>query len=223
MPVLAYLPFEVPRAGRAIVPADAVVLQLLAHCQEMNHRFLIVDPPRNLHGTALLAWVARLRERAGDTGSYGAVYYPWLNHRDQMLPPSGSVAGVFARVENERAPVGVRWPPANEVVQGVTHPSVEIRGKEQDLLVDAHINPVVTHPGRGIVVWGARTLSTDPQYTFINVRRITSAIAEQLRRDSEWVVFEDQRPELWETLTRRVQARLDLFWSAGALTRRASR
>jgi hypothetical protein len=80
------------------------------------------------------------------------------------------------------------------------------------------INLLMTQPGRGVVVWGARTLSSDPRWLHINSRRIVSFIAEQLRRDSEWVVFENQRPELWSIITRMVTSRLDLLWTAGLLS-----
>jgi phage tail sheath protein FI len=100
----------------------------------------------------------------------------------------------------------------------VTHPAVPIRWRESDVLLDRHINPILTQPSRGVVIWGARTLSRDPKWMHINSRRIVSMISEQLRRDSEWVVFEHQRPELWEIVKRQVRSRLDLLWGAGLLT-----
>jgi hypothetical protein len=93
-----------------------------------------------------------------------------------------------------------------------------MRWREGDRLVEAHVNPILTQPSRGVVVWGARTLSRDPRWVHVNSRRIASVVAEQLRRDSEWVVFETQRPELWELVTRRVRTRLDQMWSSGLLT-----
>ncbi len=218
MPVLAYLPASVDRLGNVSVPAQATYLMLLEHCREMNNRFLIVDTPRELHDEALERWVDDLRDDAGLSGSYGALYYPWLMNGDELFPPSGSIAGLFARVELEHEPFGVRWPPANRVVRGVTHPAVPVRWRESDRLVDRHINPILTQPGRGVVVWGARTLSRDSKWLHINSRRIASVIAEQLRRDSGWVVFEHQRPELWEIIKRQVRTRLDMLWGAGLLT-----
>ena len=87
-----------------------------------------------------------------------------------------------------------------------------------DTLVQGHLNPIVGMPGRGVVVWGARTLSHDPRYRFVNTRRVVSAVLEQLRRDSEWAVFEDHRPGLWEVLSRNVRARLEEWWAAGVIT-----
>lgn len=218
MPVLSYLPVEVDRMHRATVPAENTIRMFLEHCREMNNRFMLVDPPRDLHDEPLVRWVQGFRDRLGPSASYGALYYPWLMNGDDDFPPSGSVAGIYARVELENAPFGVRWPPANQVLRAVTHPAVPVKWREGDLLLSEHINPLLEQPARGVVVWGARTLSREPQWVHINSRRIASAIAEQLRRDSEWVVFEHQRPELWEIVGRMVRSRLDLMWGAGLLT-----
>ena len=218
MPVLAYLPIEFDRLGRPTVPCQPTIELLLEHCREMNNRFLILDTPQDLHDEALLAWVSQLQETMGPKSCYGAVYYPWLMDGDDTFPPSGSIAGVYARTEREHAPFGVKWPPANQVLRGVTHPAVPIRWRESDHLIAAHVNPILTQPTRGVVVWGARTLSRDPRWMHVNSRRIVSMIAEQVRRDSEWVVFENQRPELWRIVERTVSNRLDMVWNAGLLT-----
>lgn len=229
MPVLAWLPVHF-EAGRPRVFADPVVHLLLEHCREMNNRFLLLDPPRDLHDHALEAWVHTLRDALGEgqgagrfqadvpsAATYGALYYPWLHQGDELFPPSGVVAGVFAKVEQEHAPFGVRWPPANRELLGVTHPAVPLRWREADRLAECGINPLLTQPGRGVVIWGARTLSRDPRWMHINARRIVSFVAEQLRRDSEWIVFENQSPELYEIVQRRVRSRLDMLWEAGLL------
>ncbi len=223
MPALGYLPltFEGGQSmvgGRPVVGGEAIWSMLLGHCQEMNNRFLIIDPPRELHDRALTDWVKDFRKRNDAIASFGAIYYPWLMQGDEEFPPSGPMAGVFARVENEHAPFGVKWPPANESLRGVTHPSVELRWKEGGDLSEQAINPILMQPSRGVVVWGARTLSSDPNWIHINSRRIVSLICEQVRRDSEWSVFENQTPELWSTITRTVRGRLDQLWSAGLLT-----
>lgn len=218
MPVLAYLPITFDRLGRPRVECQPTIELLLAHCEEMNNRFLVLDTPRDLHEEALLQWVAVLQEAMGRKACYGAIYYPWLMDGDDEFPPSGCVTGIYARVENEHKPFGVKWPPANEVVRGVTHPAVAVRWRESDELVAAHVNPILTQPGRGVVIWGARTLSRDPKWMHVNSRRIVSMISEQLRRDAEWIVFENQRPELWRIVERTVSARLDMVWSSGLLT-----
>ena len=216
-PVLAHVPYSYGVDGLE-VPITNTLVMLLEHCKVMNNRFLIVDPPRDLHEQPLVEWVRDLRDRRPELSSYGAVYYPWLKNGEDVFAPSGTMAGIFGRVENEHAPFGVRWPPANQVLRGVTHPEVAIRWGETDELAREHINPILTQPTRGVVIWGARTLSREPRWVHINARRIVSMISEQVRRDSEWVVFENQRPELWEIVARSVRGRLDQLWSAGLLT-----
>lgn len=216
MPLLAWLPVTYEK-GQPRVRCEPVIKLLLEHCEEMNNRFLILDTPRDLHENALHAWVRGLRERIGKFGSYGAIYYPWLMNGDETFPPSGAMAGVYGRVDQEHQPFGVRWPPANEVIRGVTHPAVELRWSEAGSFSEIGINPILTQPSRGVVIWGARTLSQDPRWLHINARRIVSFVSEQIRRDSEWVVFEQQRPELWQIVERMVRSRLDQLWGAGLL------
>ncbi|MBT3219129.1 MAG: phage tail sheath family protein [Proteobacteria bacterium] len=218
MPALAYMPVRYEKRGWPTVMCQPTMEMLLNHCREMNNRFLILDTPRDLHERPLMRWVRAFREKNSESASYGAVYYPWLMNGDETFPPSGSVAGIFARTDSEHAPFGVRWPPANQLLRGVTHPAVEIKWKDSGELAEANINPILTQPARGVVLWGARTLSKDAKWLHINSRRIVSFISEQLRRDSEWVVFENQRPELWQIIGRMVRARLDMLWGAGLLT-----
>lgn len=218
MPALAYLPIDFRRGGKVEVPYDGVLQLLLEHCREMNNRFLVIDPPRDLHEDALITWVRNLRKRCPTTCMFGGVYYPWVRQGDESFPPSGPVVGLYARSDLEHAPFGVRWPPANQVVVGVTHPAYPVIWSETGPYMEEGINLLISQPGRGVIVWGARTLSKDPKWLHINSRRIVSYIAEQIRRDSEWVVFEHQRAELWNIVQRMVASRLDLLWGAGLLT-----
>ena len=217
MPLLAYLPVRFGR-NQIEVKAEPIMAMLLKHCHLMNNRFAIFDTPRDLHEEALVKWVSDFRERNAPFASFGAIYYPWLMNGDEMFPPSGSVAGVFARVETVNNPFGVRWPPANEVVNGVTHPAVPVKWKESGALNDVGINPILVQPTRGVVIWGARTLSKDPAFIHINSRRIMNYLTEQIRRDSAWVVFEQQSPELWRVVERTIRSRLDELWNGGMLS-----
>lgn len=217
MPCLGYLPLRF-EGRKPVVGGEIIWGMLLEHCREMNNRFLIIDPPRELHDEPLTDWVDSFKKVHKPVASYGAIYYPWLMNGDDEFPPSGPIAGVFARVENAHRPFGVGWPPANEILRGVTHPAVQLRFREGGELTEHNINPVLTQPARGVVVWGARTLSTDPNWIHINSRRIVSLICEQVRRDSEWAVFENQTPELWSIISRIIRGRLDQMWSAGLLT-----
>lgn len=217
MPVLAYLPAMASK-NRVEVSCEPMIKALLEHCRVMNNRFLILDAPRDLAEPDLIRWVKRFRSENKTNAGFGAIYYPWLKDGDEVFPPSGAVAGTYARVDHEHAPLGVRWPPANVELRGVTHPAVALPWSESGGLNEESINPILTQPGRGVVIWGARTLSSDKKWRYVNSRRIVSFIIEQLRRDAGWVVFEHQRPELWETISRMVRSRLDSFWSAGMLT-----
>ncbi len=217
MPVLAYLPITYEK-GEAVVPCQPIIELLLEHCEEMRNRFLVIDTPQDLHEGALFAWVRRLREANRTSSSFGAIYYPWLQNGDEVFPPSGCVCGVYAQVEADEPSVGVRHPPANRVLKGVTHPAVEIPWRDSGDYIEAHINPILTQPARGVVIWGARTLAMDERWMHINTRRIMNLVTEQLRRDAEWVVFESQRPELWEIVKRTAINRLDSYWEAGMLT-----
>jgi hypothetical protein len=223
VPSAAYMRCEIARNGNVRCDADALYDELLAHCRQMTNRFLVVDAPQGLHGDVLLRWFETFRSREPENRCYGAVYYPWLKRGDETFPPSGSMMGVMARMELERAPFGVAWPPANVPIHGATHTEVEMDWGEAGQIGESGVNPIVVQPGRGVVVWGARTMSVDPAWIFINSRRIVSMITEQLRRDNEWAVFEVNDTSLWKVIERDVQVRLGEFWEAGLISGTRSR
>jgi hypothetical protein len=223
VPSAAYWRCEVQRSGRVVCDADALYDELLAHCRQMTNRFLVMDAPRGLHGEVLMRWFEGFREREPENRSYGALYYPWVMRGDACDPPSGSILGVYARLELENRPYGIARPPANVAILGATHTEVEMDWAEAGLVGDAGINPLVVQPGRGVVVWGARTLSADPAWVHVNSRRIVSMIAEQLRRDNEWAVFEVNDGSLWKILERDVLVRMNEFWNAGLISGTRSR
>jgi len=205
-------------SGTVQSEADALYRLMMRHCRQMINRFLVIDAPRGLHSSLLERWFDGLRAGDPATAAYGAVYYPWLKRGDDLFPPSGAVLGLYARMEREHGMFGVGWPPANAPLRGVTHTEVELDWAEAGAISDIGMNPVVIQPGRGTVVFGARTMSTDPAWSFINSRRIVSMITEQLRRDNEWAVFEPNSRSLWKTVERDVLVRLDQFFEAGILS-----
>lgn len=223
IPSAAYMRCEILRNGRVRCEADALYDDFLAHCRQVNNRFLILDAPRGLHGDVLHRWFRGFREREPENRSFGALYYPWVMRGDECDPPSGSVMGIYARLEVERGAFGVGQPPANVVILGATHTDVELDWAEAGIVSDEGINPIVTQPGRGVVVWGARTLSTEPAWQFINSRRIVSMISEQLRVDNEWAVFEVNDFSLWKIIERDVLVRLRQFWESGLIAGTRSR
>lgn len=218
VPAASYLRCEMSRTGVVRSEADPLYRVLLAHCREMINRFLIIDAPKGLHGELLSRWFEQLRKLDPHTAAFGAVYYPWLMRGDTLFPPSGAVMGMFARSEREHGVAGVGWPPANVPLNGATHTEVELDWGGAGEISESGINPIVVQPGRGAVVFGARTMSQDPAWVFVNSRRIVSMITEQLRRDNEWAVFEVNNRSLWKVMERDVLVRLEQFWRSGILS-----
>ncbi|MFD7135573.1 phage tail sheath subtilisin-like domain-containing protein [Streptomyces sp. NPDC059894] len=195
----------------------AVQLGLIAHCELMGDRVAIIDPPPGLNARQIRVW---RQETAGYDSKYAALYYPWIKSFDpatgqaRLVPPSGHVAGVWARNDSER---GVHKAPANEVVRGAVDLEIQITRGEQDLLNPIGVNCIRAFPGRGIRVWGARTLSSDPAWRYLNVRRYFNYLEESILIGTQWVVFEPNDHALWARIRRNVSAFLVNEWRAGAL------
>lgn len=218
IPIAAYLPTEITKKGRIFADCEALYSFFLRHCFEMNNRFLIMDAPRQLHDQLLIDWIRQFRDRNLNFSSYGAIYYPWLWNGDELFPAGSLIAGMYVRVEKSHPPLGIQWPPANVILYGVTHLDVELHWEESQEYIEHSINPIILQNSRGITVFGARTLSLDPVFRFINSRRILNLVIEQVRRDTEWAVFEVNNPHLWSVLSRDIKYRLNSFWNAGLLT-----
>jgi len=162
----------------------------------------------------------RMKEAGYDT-KYGALYYPWIrianplgNGASIVVPPSGHLAGIYARSDTER---GVHKAPANEVIRGVMAVETQITKSEQDILNPVGVNCIRAFPGRGIRVWGARTLSSDASWRYINVRRLFNFVEESIQQGTQWIVFEPNDPALWARIRRDVSAFLTTVWRSGAL------
>ena len=194
------------------VVSAAVQDALLSHCENRKDRFAILDCPEQLGGG-----VDRL-PRPRDS-KYGAYYFPWIQVYDPergnvFIPPSGHIAGVYARVDNER---GVHKAPANEIVRGALGLKYNVSKGEQDILNPKGINCIRTMQGGGIRIWGARTLSTDASWKYINVRRLFIMVESSIERATQWVVFEPNDSRLWKRVTRTISSFLTLVWRQGAL------
>jgi hypothetical protein len=131
-----------------------------------------------------------------------------------FVPPSGHMAGIWARSDDAR---GVHKAPANEVVRGAISLELQVTKPEHDLLNPQGINVIRAFPGRGIRVWGARTLSSDPAWRYINVRRLFNYIEGSILLGTQWVVFEPNDMKLWERVKRTINAFLVRVWRDGAL------
>jgi phage tail sheath protein FI len=195
----------------------AVQLGLIAHCELMGDRVAVIDPPPGLNARQVRVW---RQETAGYDSKYAALYYPWITSfdpsagRSVLVPPSGHVAGIWARNDSER---GVHKAPANEVVRGAVDLETQITRGEQDLLNPIGVNCIRSFPGRGIRVWGARTLSSDPAWRYLNIRRYFNYLEESILIGTQWVVFEPNDHALWARIRRNISAFLVNEWRAGAL------
>lgn len=195
----------------------SVQSMMISHCERMGDRVAILDAPPDLTPQEVKKWRMDI---AGFDSSYAAMYYPWVKVMDpsteQMvnMPPSGHVAGLWARNDNTR---GVHKAPANEVLQGVIGLAYQVTKGEQDTLNPIGVNCVRSFPGRGIRVWGARTLSSDPAWRYINVRRLFNYVEKSIENGTQWVVFEPNNRKLWARVNRDVSSFLRMVWRDGAL------
>ncbi|MFJ4027879.1 phage tail sheath family protein [Paenarthrobacter sp. NPDC089989] len=154
-------------------------------------------------------------------GGYTALYFPWIVMIDPVSgqkvtqPPSGHIAGVWARVDATR---GVHKAPANEPIQGALDLVRRVSRGEQEVLNPAGVNCIRYFPGEGIRVWGARTKAPEAsEYRYVNVRRLTNMIKESVADGTRWVVFEPNDHTLWKSIRRDIGAFLTNVWRDGAL------
>jgi len=189
----------------------AVQDALLSHCETRKDRFAILDSPETITGG-----VDKLPKPRDS--KYGAYYFPWIQVYDPdkgniFVPPSGHIAGVYSRTDSER---GVHKAPANEIVRGALGMKYTVSKGEQDLLNPKGINAIRFMNG-AIRIWGARTLSTDPSWRYINVRRLFIMVESSIERATQWVVFEPNDHRLWKRVQRTISSFLTLLWRNGAL------
>jgi len=195
----------------------AVQTLVIAHCEKMGDRVAILDAPPNMNPQQIKKW---RMDTAGYDSSYATLYYPWIEvmdpvtNRPTLVPPSGHIAGIWARNDTTR---GVHKAPANEVVRGATGLAVNCTKGEQAILNPFGINCIRAFPGMGIRVWGARSMSSNPAWRYLNVRRLFNMVEKSIERGTQWTVFEPNDPMLWSQVRRDVTAFLTMVWRDGAL------
>ncbi|MCI5222514.1 MAG: phage tail sheath family protein, partial [Candidatus Electrothrix sp. AR4] len=199
----------------------AVADKLVSHATNLKYRVAIVDGPK---GCSL----NKIRDFRGRFDSkYAALYYPWIRIFDPTerfsqgappkqldLPPSGFIAGIYARNDITR---GVHKAPANEVVRGLNGFAVNINQGRNEVINPEGINALRFFEGRGYRVWGARTMSSDPEWKYVNVRRLFIYIEHSIDKSTQWAVFEPNNSRLWKNIRRTVEDFLLVLWRDGAL------
>lgn len=196
---------------------QAVQTAMIAHCELMGNRIAILDPPPGLNAQQIKEWRV---DTTGYDSKYAALYWPWPKVFDPstgtniFVPPSGYMAGIWARNDDTR---GVHKAPANEVIRGAIALETQITKAEHDQLNPVGINCLRAFPGRGLRVWGARTLSSDPAWRYLNVRRLFNYLEESILNGTQWVVFEPNDDALWARIRRTIAAFLVMEWRKGSL------
>jgi uncharacterized protein len=194
--------------------------KIIGHCgQTTQDRFAIFDTQQEVSDTG------KLKPGSENTmpgkSDYAALYYPWIQVYDAVakkpiyVPPSGHIAGIYARVDTQR---GVHKAPANETVLGAIGLKTNITKNQQDGLNPAGINCIRSLNG-SIKVWGARTFGGDDnlEFKYINIRRLFNYLRESIDEGTQWAVFEPNSPELWAKIRRNINAFLLNVWRSGAL------
>lgn len=191
---------------------------MLMHCVIHRGRFAILDSLIRLEAALTPSKV--IEQRAALVANMtepvnGALYYPWVILEDgRKAPPCGHIAGIYARTD---AKSGYFKAPANEEILGVVDLEVPIGNPEQGQLNPEGVNCLRAFPGRGIRVWGARTISRDPDWRYVNVRRLFLTLGRWIDLNMAWASFEANTPRLWFRMTRELGGFLDGLWKAGAL------
>jgi phage tail sheath protein FI len=216
---------------------------LLTHCENLRDRVAILDGPLRTDDIGALTRVATTvraraagrrgadsdapgqRARASD-GGYGAFYFPGITTTDPIggqlidAPPSGHVAGIWARNDSLR---GVHKAPANELVRGAVNVTQRLTFEEQGVLNPAGVNCIRYFPREGIRLWGARTLADSAsEWRYLNVRRLFNMIEESIAEATRWIVFEPNDRTLWKSIRRDIGAFLTRVWRDGALMGRTA-
>ena len=198
----------------------AVQIAMINHCEGQANRMAILDPPPGLNPQQMRDWRSDV---AMYDSMFAAMYYPWIKvsnpaatNGDRIIPvpPCGHMAGVWARTDETR---GVWKAPANEIVRGALDVTAPITKAEQGILNPIGVNCIRGFGTRGIRVWGARTMSSNPSWNYLNVRRLFNMIETTIMDGTQWVVFEPNDLALWQKVKRTLNAYLRGLWREGAL------
>jgi phage tail sheath protein FI len=207
------------------ITTQGVQSALIAHCEAMRYRFAILDPAPKTVSPPVSGDLNDIQNQRNQYDTkYAAIYYPrivienLLTNTTMPLAPSGHMAGIYARVDDQR---GVHKAPANEVIGGAVDLEIIVNKQEQEILNPEPRNINVLrdfrHAGRGLRVWGARCITSDPDWKYINVRRLFIFIEKSIEQGTQWAVFEPNDFKLWARISQSVSAFLTRVWRDGAL------
>ena len=194
--------------------AQQITGHLISHCERMRYRVAVLDAPDQ----QLISDIRQFRGQVDST--HAALYYPWVTTLNPLtgdeinLPPSGFVAGIYARNDVEK---GVHKAPANEVVRLAIGFEAMLNKAQQDVLNPEGINCFRFFDGRGYRLWGARTISSDPEWKYVNVRRYFAYLERSIERGTQWAVFENNNAPLWANIRSTVEDFLFNEWKSGRL------
>jgi uncharacterized protein len=198
----------------------SVQTALISHCEQNGNRMAILDAPPGMTPQQVRDWRSEI---AMYDSAFGALYYPWITvdnpigsngNSEISIPPSGHIAGVWARTDESR---GVWKAPANDTIRGLLDVERAVTQNEQSLLNPIGINCIRPFGTRGVRIWGARTLASDSDWRYINVRRLFNMVEATIHDGTQWAVFEPNDMALWEGVKRTLTGFLRGLWSAGAL------
>ena len=198
----------------------AVQTAMIGHCELQGNRMAILDAPPGMTVQQIKEWRSGV---AMYDSAFAAMYYPWIKvenpagsngNSEVFVPPSGHIAGVWSRTDETR---GVWKAPANDTIRGCLDVERSITKNEQGLLNPIGVNCIRPFGTRGIRIWGARTLSSDSDWRYINVRRLFNMIETSILDGTQYVVFEPNDVRLWEGVNRTLTGFLTGLWRDGAL------
>jgi Bacteriophage tail sheath protein len=200
---------------------ESLVLQVqrevIGHCRDAGTRVAVLDALRGKPALALITDQVKQLGVSANGPVNAALYYPWIRtiaSELRVIPPCGQVCGIIARTDVE---TGVFKAPANAVIQDATDVDATLDPDSLALLNANGVNCIRAFPSRGIRVWGARTLSLDTNWQYLNVRRLVLTVRRWIDINTTWAVFEQNVPALWARIEREVGAYLTGLWRAGAL------
>lgn len=187
---------------------------LIAHAERLDTQyFVVLDPPSGLTPAEVIEY------RGQFDSMHAAIYYPWVvvsngEGEELLLPPSGFICGIYARTEVQR---GVHKAPANEVLRGALNFERDVTHNEQEKLNPEGINCLRFFEGKGYRVWGGRTLSSDPEWKYVNVRRFFNYLQTSIKRGTQWAELVPNSEILWTNIQQTISDFLLNEWRRGSL------